>query len=207
MVKKIQSYEVIEKIGGGGMGIVYKCRHIFNKNIYAIKTLLPQYSENEEIRTRFRNEALILGVLEHPNIVKVYDYIETSNELIIVMEFIDGKSLDKLLKEEIAPLPYNEAINLFYQILDGIDYAHRKGIIHRDIKPSNILIKNDGTIKITDFGIAKLQESSQTRTGTRMGTLFYMSPEQVKGEKSIDLRTDIFSLGVTLFEMLTGKLP
>ncbi|MCX7611000.1 MAG: serine/threonine protein kinase [Ignavibacterium sp.] len=208
MQKKILSYEIIERIGIGGMGIVYKARHQFSKKIVAIKSLSPQFAADDDIRRRFINEAHILNKLDHPNIVKVFDLIELPDELHIVMEYVEGRSLDKIIGQEIGPIPYQKALPIFNQILDGISYAHKQGVIHRDIKPSNIIVTPDNRVKITDFGIAKLQDTTQhTRTGTRMGTLYYMSPEQIRGEKEIDERSDIFSLGITLFEMLAGRLP
>ncbi|MCX7612001.1 MAG: serine/threonine protein kinase, partial [Ignavibacterium sp.] len=205
MAKQIQSYEVIDIIGAGGMGVVYKARHLFSNKIVAIKSLSNQYCIDPEIRKRFKNEAFILNKLRHPNIVEVIDFIELPDELHLIMEYVEGRTLDKIIGQEVGPIPYQRALPIFNQILDGISYAHKQGIIHRDIKPSNIIVTPDNRVKITDFGIAKLQDTTQhTRTGTRMGTLYYMSPEQIRGEKEIDERSDIFSLGITLFEMLAG---
>jgi serine/threonine protein kinase len=208
MNKFIQSYEVIETIGAGGMGVVYKARHQFSGRIVAIKSLSAQYCLDEEIRKRFRNEAMILNKLRHKNIVEVIDFIELPNELHLVMEYVEGRTLDKIIGQEVGPIPYQRALPIFNQILEAISYAHKKGVIHRDIKPSNIIVTKDNVVKVTDFGIAKVQDSIlHTRTGTRMGTLQYMSPEQIKGAKEIDISSDIYSLGVTLFEMLAGRLP
>ncbi|MGD1008360.1 MAG: serine/threonine-protein kinase, partial [Ignavibacteriaceae bacterium] len=207
MRQKIQSYEVIEIIGHGGMGIVYKARHEFRKETVAIKSLSHQYVLEPELRKRFRNEAGILDKLDHPNIVKVLDFIEEPDSLNIVMEYVEGRTLDKMIGKEVGPIPYEKALILFEQILRGISYAHQNGVIHRDLKPSNIIVTNDNKIKITDFGIAKVEGSgSHTKTGTKMGTLYYMSPEQIRGER-VDERSDIYSLGITLYEMLAGRLP
>jgi WD40 repeat protein/tRNA A-37 threonylcarbamoyl transferase component Bud32 len=207
-LEKIQAYDIIERIGIGGMGVVYKARHQFSKRIVAIKSLAPQFALDKNIRERFINEAYILNKLDHPNIVKVYDLIVLPEEIHIIMEYVEGRTLDKIIGQEIGPIPYQRALPIFSQIVDGISYAHNQGIIHRDIKPSNIIVTKDNVVKITDFGIAKFQESSQhTRTGTRMGTLYYMSPEQIRAEKEIVNCSDIYSLGVTLFEMLAGRLP
>ena len=208
MPKTIQSYEIIDLIGAGGMGVVYKARHQLTNRVVAIKSLSNQYCLNEEIRRRFKNEAVILSKLDHPNIVKVIDFFELPDELHLIMEYVEGRTLDKIIGQEIGPIPYQRALPIFNQILDGIAYAHSKGVIHRDIKPSNIIVTKGNEVKITDFGIAKLQEGTQhTRTGTRMGTLYYMSPEQIRGDKTVDEQSDIYSLGMTLYEMLAGRLP
>jgi uncharacterized protein (TIGR02145 family) len=207
MQNKIQSYEIIEIIGHGGTGIVYKARHKFRKEIVAIKALGHQYILELELRERFSNEAGILNRLDHPNIVKVLDFIEEPDSLNIVMEYIEGRTLDKMIGEEVGPIPYEKALILFEQILNGVSYAHQNGVIHRDLKPGNIIITKDNKVKITDFGIAKIEGGgSHTKTGTKMGTLYYMSPEQIRGER-VDERSDIYSLGITLYEMLAGRLP
>ena len=207
MQQKIQSYEIIDIIGHGGMGIVYKARHEFRKETVVIKTLHPQYALDPELRKRFKNEASILNNLDHPNIVKVLDFIEEPDSLNIVMEYAEGRTLDKIIGEEVGPIPYEKALVLFEQILLGVSYAHQNGVIHRDLKPGNIIITKDNKVKITDFGIAKIEGGgSHTKTGTKMGTLYYMSPEQIRGER-VDERSDIYSLGITLYEMLAGRLP
>jgi serine/threonine protein kinase len=207
MSEKIQSYEIIEQIGMGGMGVVYRARQIFRNEIVAIKTLSPQFAQDPSLRVRFYNEALILNKLDHKNIVRVTDFIELPKELHLVTEFIEGRTLDKIIGKEVGPIPYSKALQLFKQIVEGISYAHKKGVIHRDIKPSNIIVTPNGEVKITDFGIAKIQgDVGFTKTGTKMGTIYYMSPEQIRGEH-VDERSDIYSLGITLFEMLAGRKP
>jgi serine/threonine protein kinase len=189
------------------MGVVYLARQKKLDRLVAIKAISPYLAQEPEIRERFAAEASVLARLSHPNIVTLYDYIEEPDALYLVMEYVEGKPLSEILKA--GPLPLESIRKYFTQILDAFAYAHSKGVIHRDIKPSNIIITSQGQVKILDFGVAKILSSdhSQTRTGMRLGTLMYMSPEQVKGEKTIDARSDIYSLGVVLFEMLTGKPP
>ena len=152
-------------------------------------------------------EAAILNKLNHKNIVKIADFIEEPEGLHLVMEFIEGRTLDKIIGKEVGPIPYEKALPLFNQILEGINYAHKQGVIHRDLKPSNIIVTPNNEIKITDFGIARMEgQGLHTKTGTKMGTLFYMSPEQIQGEY-VNEQADIYSLGITLYVMLAGKLP
>lgn len=203
----ISNYRIIEKIGEGGMGIVYLAEHITLKRKAAIKALNPFLSQNEQIKARFVNEAVTLSQLNHPSIVSLYDFTTQNNQLFLIMEYADGHTLSEIIEKNGA-LQEIYAINIFKDILNGFFYAHSKGIVHRDIKPSNIIIESNGNPKILDFGIAKILASDAriTKTGMKLGSVVYMSPEQILG-KEIDGRTDIFSLGVTLFEMLTGKLP
>lgn len=206
-MKKLQSYELQEVIGAGGMGTVYKAWHTLQKKFFAIKTLNANFNFDDNIKNRFRNEASILSNLEHPNIVKVYDVLEDPSGLHIIMEYIEGSTLEKKFIKESGPIPSDKALPLFRQVLAGIEFAHSKGVIHRDIKPANILITPEGTVKITDFGIAKILDGSEiTKTGTKLGTIHYMSPQAVLGEKPNE-KTDVYSLGITLYEMLSGKLP
>jgi serine/threonine protein kinase len=206
-VPYLERYEILQTLGQGGMGVVYLARQKKLDRLVAIKAISPYLAQEPEVRERFAAEASVLARLSHPNIVTLYDYIEEPDALYLVMEYVEGKPLSEILKA--GPLPLESIRKYFTQILDAFDYAHSKGVIHRDIKPSNIIITSQGQVKILDFGVAKILSSdhSQTRTGMRLGTLMYMSPEQVKGEKTIDARSDIYSLGVVLFEMLTGKPP
>jgi uncharacterized protein (TIGR02145 family) len=203
---QISNYNIINKIGEGGMGSVYLAEHKTLGRKVAIKVLLPQYSEKNELKQRFLNEAKVLCQLSHPNIVGIYDLISNSNDLMIIMEYIDGISLDTLIKRKV--ITYEQNINIFSLILEGMNYAHSNGIVHRDIKPSNIIVQSNLTPKILDFGIAKILQSDNklTRTDVRLGSMMYMSPEQILG-KQIDHRTDIYTLGILLFEILTGKNP
>jgi serine/threonine protein kinase len=206
-VPYLERYEILQTLGQGGMGVVYLARQKKLDRLVAIKAISPYLAQEPEIRERFAAEASVLARLSHPNIVTLYDYIEEPDALYLVMEYVEGKPLSEILKA--GPLPLESIRKYFTQILDAFAYAHSKGVIHRDIKPSNIIITSQGQVKILDFGVAKILSSdhSQTRTGMRLGTLMYMSPEQVKGEKTLDARSDIYSLGVVLFEMLTGRPP
>lgn len=204
----IGKYKISKLIGEGGMASVYEAEHEMLGTKVAIKVLNPILSANAEIKTRFRNEAKLMASLDHPNITKVIDFDEKPQQLSIVMEFLNGEDLDQKIKRN-GPLSEKEISDIFSQTLSAFQYAHEKGIVHRDIKPSNIYILSNGHVKILDFGIAKLfgQGNEMTQTGTQMGTPIYMSPEQVKGDKSIDHRSDIYSLGVTMFFAINGKPP
>ena len=206
--KQILNYKIESLLGKGGMGTVYLGKHLQMERKVAIKMLHPDLSSNESLRERFRNEASALAHLQNPYIVTLYDYYESEEGLFLIMEYIKGMELADHINKVSGPIDEKNAIHYFTQILDGFKYAHKKKVVHRDIKPSNILITPDDEIKIMDFGIAKIvdSEKSLTKTGTQIGTVFYMSPEQVKGEK-IDYRSDIYSLGVTLFQMITGQCP
>ena len=206
--KKILNYTLTNLIGEGGMAFVYEGVHVRLGSKVAIKILNPILSANKQIRARFENEAAIMASLKHPNIVKILDDYNQDGMLAIVMELLEGKDLSETIKSSGA-LDVNKSVSIFLNVLDAFIYAHNKGIVHRDIKPANIYIGRDGQVKILDFGIAKLFGTGldKTSTGTQMGTPIYMSPEQVKGERSIDHRSDIYSLGVTFYFMLKGKAP
>ena len=206
--KIIGNYKIIKLIGEGGMASVFEAEHQLLGSKAAIKVLNPILSANAQIRERFINEAKLMASLDHPNITKVLDFDNQAEQLSIVMEFLDGEDLNQKIKRKGA-LSEKEVYKSYRQILEAFNYAHSKGIVHRDIKPSNIFILPDGTVKILDFGIAKIfnQESELTQTGTQMGTPTYMSPEQVRAEKTIDHRSDIYSLGVTLYYAINGKPP
>ena len=207
MQNHIQSYEIIKPLGYGGMGVVNLAKHSLFGELVAIKTLSHQFALDPAVKERFKKEAQILYKLNHPNIVKVKDFIDDGSGLHIVMEYVEGKPLDKIIGQEVGPIPHDKALPLFLQILDGIGYAHSQGVIHRDLKPGNIIVTPDNRVKITDFGIARIEgQTVMTKTGTKMGTLYYMSPEQVRGEHT-DEQSDIYSLGMTLYEMLAGQLP
>ncbi len=204
---RIQSYEIQEVIGYGGMGVVYKARHLVTGEIRAIKQLHGHFVLNEQIRRRFLEEAKIIGHLDHENIIKVYELLEDSGNLYMIMEYVDGKPLSDVIGKETGPIPSSRAIEIVKQVSKGLGYAHANKLVHRDIKPANILLDSAGKAKIADFGIAKVIDKTQhTAVGTMMGTIAYMSPEQIEG-KEIDHRADIYSLGITLYEMLAGRLP
>ncbi|MGC8814828.1 MAG: serine/threonine-protein kinase, partial [bacterium] len=199
-------YRIIKKLGQGGMGEVYKATDTILDRIVAIKIVYSNLLKKQEFLQRFLREAKITASLDHINIVKVFDLLIDNNNYYLIMEFIDGISLRNYLENRKQIDIINE-LDLFLQILDGIEYAHNKNIVHRDLKPENIMLTKDGIIKITDFGLAfALGSHSLTNPGTLMGTLGYLSPEQAQGI-DVDFLTDIYSLGVILYELLTGNLP
>ncbi len=199
-------YEIQEILGVGGMAVVYKAYDNIENKIVAIKILKEEYTGNDEFLRRFINESKAIAVLSHPNVVKVFDVSFGDLIQYIVMEYIDGITLKEYI-EQSGPLSWNEAVHLTLQILRGLQHAHDKGVVHRDIKPQNIMLLPDGVIKVTDFGIARFARSEQeTITDKAIGSVHYISPEQAKGEKT-DEKADIYSVGVMLYEMLTGKLP
>jgi serine/threonine protein kinase len=207
MIDNIRDYKIIKKIGEGGMGTVYLASDTMLERNVAIKVLNPILTKDSQFTDRFRHEAKVQASLIHPNIVTLYNYFREGDNYCMVMEYVEGVTVKQLISNT-GPLPEQKAVWVLNQILEAVGYAHKKGIIHRDIKPSNILLTNDNTVKILDFGIAKiLQDKGLTKTGTKMGTIYYMSPEQIKAVKDIDNRTDIYSIGVTLYEMLSGRIP
>jgi uncharacterized protein (TIGR02145 family) len=205
---QIGKYKLLRLIGEGGMASVYEAEHETLGSKAAIKVLNPLLSSNKQIRERFKNEARLMASLEHPNITRVLDYEESDSHLAIAMELLPGEDLSARIRRQ-GKLSEDEIVRIFEQVLQGFEYAHSKGVVHRDIKPSNIFLLPNGQVKILDFGIAKLFDNGgeMTQTGTQMGTPVYMSPEQVNAEKNIDHRSDIYSLGVTLFYALSGKAP
>jgi serine/threonine-protein kinase len=203
--QKVENYKIIESIGVGGMGEVYKAIHETLDRVVALKVIHPELLSNAEIIKRFYKEAKIQAQMTHPNIVTVFDFLEIQNSYFLVMEYIEGESIGKIIKRQ-GPLEINFSLNIFKQILSGIAHAHSKGIIHRDIKPNNFIL-TDGEVKITDFGIAHIvSDSAHTIAGTVLGTPKYMSPEQILGER-VDHRSDVYSLGVSFYEILAGKVP
>ena len=199
-------YEILEIIGTGGMAMVYKAHcHRLNR-LVAIKVLKEELADDADFRRRFQDESQAVAMLSHPNIVSVYDVSHSSDTEYIVMEPIDGITLKQYMQQKGA-LPWREALHFITQIMKALSHAHSRGIIHRDIKPQNIMILRDGTVKVADFGIARLVSSTQsTLTQEALGSVHYISPEQAKGSH-IDARSDIYSAGVVLYEMLTGRLP
>jgi serine/threonine protein kinase len=203
----IRDYRILKLLGEGGMGKVYLAEDNLERMV-AIKELLPELTRSGEFLDRFRQEAKIQARLNHPNIVSIYSFFEESRIYYIVMEYVEGMSLRDLIRKKTGPIEEKRACRIFRQVLEGVEYAHNKGVVHRDLKPGNILIDQRDDVKIMDFGIAKMVgDIGHTRTGATLGTLYYESPEQINSAKDVDSRTDIFSLGITLFEMLTGKLP
>ena len=203
----IGRYEVIKELGKGGMAVVYLALDPFIKRQVAVKVLPKQYTHDPQFRVRFQREAEVIAALEHGFIVPVYDFGDHEGQPYLVMRYLPGGTLrDRLVN---GALPVSEITPLFRNIASALDYAHKKGIVHRDIKPGNILFDSTGEASLSDFGIAKIQEATAafTGTGNLIGTPAYMSPEQAMGEKNIDGRADIYSLGVVLFESLSGELP
>jgi len=204
--KTIFHYKILEKLGEGGMGTVYKAQDTKLDRFVALKFLPSQLTASEDDKARFIQEAKAASAMNHPNVCTIYSIEEYNNQLFISMEYIEGKTL----KDKKDNLSEKQILEIGIQVAEGLAAAHEKGIVHRDIKPENIMIRKDGIAQIMDFGLAKLRENSGvsrlTKAGTTMGTMGYMSPEQVQG-LDIDHRTDIFSLGVVLYELLAGESP
>ena len=203
---EIGNYRIVDKIGAGGMGVVYKAIDTQLDRVVAVKALNPEFSGNPTLLERFRGEARAQAQLNHPNLATLYAFLVQDGVAYMVMEFVDGETLHEMLMRR-GPIPAEEAVPLFRQALAGIGQAHRLGIVHRDIKPSNIMLNREGVVKVMDFGLAKVSGGpGLTRTGVRVGTAYYMSPEQIL-VKPVDVRSDIYSLGATLYEILAGQAP
>jgi len=207
--KQIDNYKILEKIGEGGMGIVYKALDVDLDRLVAIKQIEPnRAARDRRYLNRFKAEAKTLAHLEHPNIVTIHRWLpESEDGFFIVMEYVEGISLEDYLKRE-GPMPYRKTLAIVKTLLQAIGYAHSKNVIHRDIKPGNVMLSSDGIAKLMDFGLAKIKrDENDTRTMHSLGTVDYMSPEQIKSPQSLDSRTDIYSLGMTIYKMLAGKTP
>jgi eukaryotic-like serine/threonine-protein kinase len=202
---QIGDYEVTGTLGAGGIGQVYQVRHTISHRTEAMKVLLPNRPEAEEIGERFLREIRVLASLDHPNIAALHTAFRHQGELVMILEFVEGMTLRAKLGT--GSILMSQSIEYMRQILSGLAYAHDRGVVHRDIKPSNIMIAKSDRVKLLDFGLAFRGVPSQiTRTGLILGSLHYMSPEQVMGER-VDARTDIYSVGVTLYQLLTGRVP
>ena len=200
-------YSIEGLVGVGGMANVYRGTDLKTGNRIAVKVLKEEFLDNEELVRRFKNESKAISILSHPNIVKVYDVSVTDKLQYIVMEYVDGITLKEYLKQRGGALTWKEVVHFATQVLSALQHAHSKGIIHRDVKPQNIMLLADGSIKMMDFGIARFSRAqSQTVSDKAIGSVHYISPEQAKGERT-DARTDIYSVGVMLYEMLSGRLP
>jgi len=203
--KTISHYKILEKLGEGGMGVVYKARDIKLDRVVALK-FLPQHLTSDSVeKERFIHEAKAASALNHPHITTIFEINEVEGECFICMEYVEGKSIRELIKDK--TLPIDEVLKTAIQIAEGLNVAHKKGIVHRNIKSDNIMQTSEGLVKIMDFGLAKLKGvRGSTKTGALQGTMPYMSPEHARREK-VDHRTDIWSLGIVLYEMVTGQLP
>jgi eukaryotic-like serine/threonine-protein kinase len=203
--QSVGDYEVLSILGLGGMGKVYKVRNVISDRVEAMKVLLPDLNSHQSLADRFLREIRLLASLNHPNIAALRTALTYENQLVMIMEFVEGETLANRIAR--APISTAEAVNYSEQILSALSYAHKHNIIHRDIKPANMMLTPQGVVKLMDFGIARSgTDGSLTSTGTTLGSLNYMPPEQVRGE-SADARSDLYSFGISLYELLTGKLP
>ena len=204
--EQVSNFRIIEKLGEGGMGVVYKAMDVDLDRPVAIKMLAPDLSRNPDIVERFRTEARAQANLNHVNLATLYAFLVHEGNAFIAMEFVEGENFEQLIRRR-GPLPADDAVPWFKQALLGVGAAHRMGIVHRDIKPTNLMLNRQGIVKVMDFGIAKVVGArGNTRTGMQLGTPAYMSPEQIQG-RAIDVRTDIYALGITLYQMLSGHVP
>ncbi len=202
---QVGDYQILGVLGVGGMGSVYRVRNLISERIEAMKVLLPNLRDVPELEERFLREIKVQARLDHPNITALRTAFRAGNQLLMVMELVEGSSLDEVIKKGAIPVP--DAVNYGCQMLDALTYAHSVGVIHRDLKPPNMILTPAGVVKLTDFGIARdKKESKLTRTGVALGSLYYMAPEQIQG-KETDARSDVYSLAVTLYQFLTGELP
>ena len=202
----IGDYQGVGILGAGGMGKVYKVRNVISDRLEAMKVLLPDLASQTELADRFLREIKVQASLEHPNIASLHTAVRVDNQLLMLMEFVDGMTLEQRLKA--GPLPPAQAVDYISQALSALEFAHQHGVIHRDIKPANMMLTPAGVVKLMDFGIAKAATDQRlTMTGTTMGSLYYMSPEQIQGASDIDSRADLYSVGVSLYELVTGQRP
>jgi serine/threonine protein kinase len=208
VLQAIGNYDLLEKIAEGGMGAIYRGRHKQTGAIVAVKVMPPHTASNPILLKRFEQEFRAASRLDHPNIVRALDYSDTGPMPYLVMEFVEGESLGQKLERE-GPMAENDAIKLIAQVAQGLHRAHKMNLIHRDVKPDNILISTDGVAKLADLGLVKETETdlNLTRTGRGLGTPHFMAPEQFRNAKGADIRCDIYSLGATLYQMVTGELP
>lgn len=201
----VGDYQVIEVLGSGGMGTVYKVRHLISDRLEAMKLVLPELTENSDLTDRFMREIKVQARLSHPNIASLHNALRLGNQLLMVIELVEGRTLHAAMRQ--GPMEPVTAIDITLQILSALEYAHSQNVIHRDIKPANIMITTGGTVKLMDFGIARsLVDDRLTRTGAAIGSIYYMSPEQVD-DLAVDARSDLYSVGVLLYEMTTGVRP
>lgn len=202
----IDDYQIISVLGAGGMGEVYRVRNFLSGRVEAMKVLLPNLDTNSESMNRFLKEIKVQAALDHPNIAKLHTARRVENQVLMIMECVEGVTLEKLLQE--GPIPLADGVDYICQVLQALSYAHSLGIIHRDVKPSNIIVTANGRVKLMDFGVARLaSEQHLTQTGVIIGSLHYMSPEQIKDVVNLDVRSDLYSVGIVLYEIVTGRRP
>jgi serine/threonine-protein kinase len=202
----VGDYQVVGILGAGGMGQVYKVRNVISDRVEAMKVLLPDLANQPELADRFLREIKVQASLEHPNIAALHTAVRVENQLLMLTELIEGVTLAQKLKY--GPLPFAEAVDYIMQALAALEYAHARGVVHRDIKPGNMMLTPEGVVKLMDFGIARSSDDLKlTQTGTTVGSLYYMSPEQIQGVAEPDARSDLYSVGVSLYELVTGKRP
>ena len=204
--QRLGDYEVQQMLGVGGMGHVYRVRNIISNRTEAMKVLLPDLTAEPDLATRFISEIRTLASFDHPNIAQLHTAMIAENQLIMMMEFVEGYTLEQLAKQR--AMPVGEVAGYVSQTLSALGYAHEHGVVHRDVKPANVMVTSHGVVKLMDFGIAKsrVENNNNTRPGTTMGSLYYMSPEQVRGD-TVDARSDIYSVGIVLYELLAGRRP
>ena len=203
---RIGDCEILDVLGAGGMGKVYKVRNLLSDRIEAMKVVLPALGQEGELTDRFIREIKVQASLDHPNIAALRTAQQVGGQILMIMEYVEGSTLDSMVRN--GPIPAGDAVRYVVQVLDALEYAHAQGVVHRDIKPGNIIITKNGTAKLMDFGIAKLAvDRKLTMTGRTLGSLYYMSPEQIQGAATVDARSDLYSLGICLYEIVTGKRP
>jgi serine/threonine protein kinase len=204
--QQVENYRILAPLGVGGMGEVWKAVDVNLERIVALKVVTVGLSTNADLIARFRLEARVQAALNHPNIATLYSFLVWEGKAVMVMEYVEGETLRDMIVSRGA-IPTQSAINLCVQALLGVEAAHRQGVVHRDLKPANLMLNKSGVVKVMDFGIAKIQDGARlTRTNTAIGTFCYMAPEQIRG-LAVDARSDIYSMGITLYEMLTGRVP
>jgi eukaryotic-like serine/threonine-protein kinase len=204
--QRVADYEIVGLLGSGGMGRVYRVRNVISERTEAMKVLLADLQAEPELAARFVSEIRTLATLDHPNIAQLRTALQADNELVMIMEFVDGLTLQQIAQK--APIPANKVFTYLQQVLAALSFAHSHGVVHRDIKPANIMVTPRGVVKLTDFGVAKSKLKSElTQPGMTMGSLHYMSPEQAMGRAGVDARSDLYSVGITMYELLAGCLP
>jgi eukaryotic-like serine/threonine-protein kinase len=204
----IGDYQVMGVLGAGGMGEVYKVRNTISDRLEAMKVLLADLAQYPELGDRFLREIKVQASLKHPNIAALHTALRVDNQLLMLMEYVEGVTLEQKVRQQQGPLPVPDALSYIAQVLSALEYAHAHGVVHRDIKPANMMLMQGGIVKLMDFGIAKAASDRQlTVAGTTIGSLYYMSPEQIQGSENVDARSDLYSVGVSLYELVTGKRP